>query len=192
MQNLRFSEKNNANKGLMLLCLPLLLLLHACKPSATAPAPVPMDAATLAQNQQAIGMMLDSFNVAAAQADADRYFGYFTEDATYLGTDATEHWDKKAFREWSKPYFERKKTWNFKAIERHVFFGAHADIAWFDELLATQMKICRGSGVVVKQGNAWKVQQYVLSMTIPNPVSDSVTAIKASIEDSLIQMLEHK
>jgi hypothetical protein len=40
--------------------------------------------------------------------------------------------------------------------------------AWFDELLNTQMKICRGSGVLVKIGQEWKIKQYVLSMTIPN------------------------
>jgi hypothetical protein len=36
--------------------------------------------------------------------------------------------------------------------------------AWFDELLNTQMKICRGSGVLVKKiGQEWKIKQYVLS-----------------------------
>jgi hypothetical protein len=40
-------------------------------------------------------------------------------------------------------------------------------MAWFDEL-STQMKICRGSGVLVKIGNDWKIKHYVLSMTVPN------------------------
>jgi hypothetical protein len=30
------------------------------------------------------------------------------------------------------------------------------------------MKICRGSGVVVKIDGKWKIKHYVLSMTIPN------------------------
>jgi hypothetical protein len=34
--------------------------------------------------------------------------------------------------------------------------------------LSTQMKICRGSGVLVKIGNDWKIKHYVLSMTVPN------------------------
>jgi hypothetical protein len=54
------------------------------------------------------------------------------------------------------------------------------------------MKICRGSGVVVKQGDTWKVQQYVLSMTVPNSEVDPVVAIKAPEEDSIILALSGK
>ena len=136
--------------------------------------------------------MLDSFNLAAAHADYDSYFNFYTDDATYIGTDATEHWDKKAFMVWAKPFFDRKRAWNFKKIQRNIYFGQHNDIAWFDELLDTQMKICRGSGVVVRQNNQWKIQQYVLSMTVPNAKTDSVVKIKAVIEDILIQQLKDR
>ena len=58
--------------------------------------------------------------------------------------------------------------------------------AWFDELLDTQMKICRGSGVLVFVNNQWKIKHYVLSMTFPNDNTDEVIKIKAPIEDALI------
>jgi len=48
------------------------------------------------------------------------------------------------------------------------------------------MKICRGSGVLVKINNNWKIKQYVLSMTIPNDNSDEVVKIKAPIEDVIL------
>jgi hypothetical protein len=54
------------------------------------------------------------------------------------------------------------------------------------------MKICRGSGVLVKQGSGWKVQQYVLSTTIPNSLIDSVVKIKAPVEDEIINKLLKK
>lgn len=136
-----------------------------------------------------IANLLDSFNVAAAKADFDKYFSYYTEDAIFIGTDATEHWDKKAFMAWAKPYFDSKETWNFTSLKRNIYFGKHEDIAWFDELLDTQMKICRGSGVLVKVGDEWKVQQYVLSMTIPNDVIDSILIVKSPIEDRLLNEL---
>jgi len=142
--------------------------------------------------KQAISNMLDQFNLAAAKADYQSYFDFYTEDGTFSGTDATENWDKKDFKIWARPYFDKKKTWNFTSLERHIFFDKTGELAWFDELLKTQMKICRGSGVVVKQGNAWKVQQYVLSMTIPNSLSDSVINLKAPVENALIQTLENK
>src|ERR1700754_1818476 len=132
------------------------------------------------ESKKQIASMLDSFNIAAANAAYEQYFNFYTEDATFTGTDATENWDKAAFKAWAKPFFDKKRTWNFTAIKRNIYFGKNNDIAWFEELLNTQMKICRGSGVVVKAGNDWKVQQYVLSTTVPNDVLDSVIKIKTS------------
>jgi hypothetical protein len=61
----------------------------------------------------------------------------------------------------------------FTALERHIyFFDKTGKTAWFDELLNTQMKICRGSGVLVKKiGQEWKIKQYVLSK---RPVQQSL------------------
>jgi hypothetical protein len=52
------------------------------------------------------------------------------------------------------------------------------------------MKICRGSGILVKVKNDWKIKHYVLSMTIPNNNSDEVIKTKAPIEDALIITLK--
>lgn len=139
-----------------------------------------------AKEQQVINIMLDSFNTAAARADFDKYFNYYTSDAIFTGTDATERWNKKAFMEWAKPIFAKGHAWDFTALERHIYFDKSGKLAWFDELLNTQMKICRGSGVLVKDGNDWKLQQYVLSTTVPNDLLDSVIKIKAPVEDSII------
>ncbi|KXH81308.1 nuclear transport factor 2 family protein [Chryseobacterium kwangjuense] len=142
------------------------------------------------KEKTAIGTMLDGFNTAAAKADFDTYFNYFADESTFIGTDATEIWDKKAFMVWAKPYFDKKKTWNFKALKRNIYFSKDGKMAWFDELLDTQMKICRGSGVVEKINGTWKVKQYVLSVTVPNDVVDKVVSEKAAIEDVLLQELK--
>jgi hypothetical protein len=60
-------------------------------------------------------------------------------------------------------------------------------IVWFDELLLTQMKICRGSGVLIQENGQWRIKHYVLSMTIPNDTTDEVVKIKAPIEDALLE-----
>lgn len=139
-----------------------------------------------------INQTLDAWHKAAAEVKFDAYFAALADDAIYIGTDATENWTKPAFKVWAKPYFDKKTTWSFKALERHIFFDKSGKIAWFDELLDTQMKICRGSGVLVKVGNEWKIQHYVLSMTVPNDEVDAVTKIKAPIEDVLISKLQKK
>ena len=136
-----------------------------------------------------INAMLDSFNRAAAKADFNAYFNFYTEGAVFTGTDATERWIKKDFMVWAKPIFDRGRAWSFTSLKRNIYFDKTGNVAWFDELLNTQMKICRGSGVLVKQGNDWKVEQYILSATIPNDLIDSVTKMKTVIEDALIQKL---
>jgi ketosteroid isomerase-like protein len=140
--------------------------------------------------KQNINNLLDSFNLAAANADYDLYFSYYAEDAVFIGTDATENWTKSEFMKWSKPYFDRGRAWDFTSLQRNIFFDDSGKIAWFDELLDTQMKLCRGSGVLIKQGNSWKIMQYVLSMTIPNSKTDGVVELKAEIEDTLIVELK--
>lgn len=163
----------------------LLFFIYSCSENKPADQPV----ADPTESKKQIAAMLDSFNVAAANADYDRYFNFYTDDATFNGTDATENWNKKAFMAWAKPFFDKKTTWDFTALQRNVYMGKQADIAWFDELLSTQMKICRGSGVVVKQGDQWKVQQYVLSTTVPNTVLDTVIKLKTAEEDSVMEAL---
>lgn len=137
--------------------------------------------------KQQINRMLDAWHKAAAEANFDNYFGMMTEDAIFIGTDPSENWGVKAFKAFAKPYFDKGKAWNFKMIERHIYFDSSGKTAWFDELLNTQMKICRGSGVVVKIGKEWKIKHYVLSITIPNDNVDEVVKIIAPIEDVLIQ-----
>jgi hypothetical protein len=141
-------------------------------------------------SEKAITTLLNNWHTAAATANFNAYFDALTEDSIFIGTDATEHWDKKAFIVFAKPYFDKGKAWSFKALDRHVYFSTDRKIAWFDELLQTQMKICRGSGVLVLEKNQWKIKQYVLSMTIPNENTDEVIKIKAPIEDALISKLQ--
>jgi ketosteroid isomerase-like protein len=51
--------------------------------------------------------LLDSWHKAAAEAKFDAYFDKMTEDAVFIGTDATENWGKPAFQEFAKPYFDK-------------------------------------------------------------------------------------
>jgi hypothetical protein len=139
-----------------------------------------------------VSAMLDSFNQAAARADYNVYFNYFTDDAIFIGTDATEHWTKQQFMVWAKKYFDRGRAWNFKSIDRHVYLSENKNLGWFDELLNTQMKICRGSGVVVKIKGVWKIQQYVLSITMPNDQIDGAIKLKAPEENLLIDSITKK
>ena len=137
-----------------------------------------------------VNELLNNWHKAAANANFEAYFDKMTSDAIFIGTDATENWNKTDFMDYAKPHFDKGKAWSFTALQRHIFFSNDKKMAWFDELLSTQMKICRGSGVLIKIKNEWKIKQYVLSMTVPNDNSDEVIKAKSSIEDALIDKLK--
>ena len=139
-----------------------------------------------------VNTLLDNLNEYAAKADFKNYFDLYAEESTFIGTDATEIWDKKAFMDYAKPHFDKGKAWNFKSLKRNVYFSKDGKYAWFDELLDTQMKICRGSGVLEKIGEKWKIKQYVLSMTIPNDNVDEVIKVKSPLEDKIINQLNEE
>ena len=141
----------------------------------------------MAQNgeQEKINTLLDAWHQAAANADFDAYFDKMTQDGVFLGTDATENWQNEAFREFSKPYFDKGKAWSFTAVERNIYISSDNNFAWFDELLDTQMKICRGSGVLRKESGQWRIAHYVLSIAVPNENVAELIKIKKE-KDSLL------
>lgn len=133
-----------------------------------------------------LGMILDQWHRDAAESNHDAYIGAMTTNGVFIGTDATEYWTTAEFRAWSKPYFDRKKTWHFKPFSRNIYIGDTGSTAWFDELLDTQMGICRGSGLLEKQHGQWKIAQYVLSATIPNDIMKKVTGMKSAADSALV------
>ena len=115
-----------------------------------------------------INKLLDDWHKAAANADADEYFGKIAEDGIYIGTDASERWIKKDFVEWSKKYFEKGKAWDFKSFDRTIYFSDDKVYAWFEESLNTGMGVCHASGVLKYTEKGWKIKHYHLSVTVPN------------------------
>ena len=134
-----------------------------------------------------INSILDKWHKDAAETNFDSYFDAIADDGIFIGTDATENWNKKEFMAFSKPFFDKGKAWDFTSLERNIYFSTDGKTAWFDELLNTQMKICRGSGVLVRINNEWKIKHYVLSMTIPNDNTNEVVSIKSAIENQIIK-----
>ena len=127
---------------------------------------------------------LDAFHEAASRADGDAYFALFTEDAVFLGTDATERWDVAAFQAYARPFFDAGRGWTYTATERHVSFGATGRTAWFDERLQNEKYgEVRGSGVLERRPDGhggWRIAQYNLAFPVPNELAtDLVERVRA-------------
>lgn len=125
----------------------------------------------------AVAGALDAFHGAAARADEEAYFALLAPNAVFLGTDATERWDKAAFRAFAHPYFGQGKGWTFTPRNRHIDFSRDGRIAWFDELLdSASYGECRGTGVLEKTDGGWKIAQYHLTIPMPNDLAKELVA----------------
>jgi hypothetical protein len=141
----------------------------------------------LQTDKQSVNNLLDTWHQDVANFKYVAYFEKMTDDAVFVGTDALEVWNKQQFMVFSKPYFDKKQTWDFKPLQRNIYFDASGKMAWFDEVLDTWMGLSRGSGVLVLTENGWKIKHYVLSVTVPNEDIKSVIEAKKDTEKTQIQ-----
>lgn len=131
------------------------------------------------ETREEINRFLDGWHLAAAQAKGDQFFGAMADSSIYIGTDATERWTKPEFIRFAKPYFDKGKAWDFKPYDRDLHVATDGRHAWFSELLTTWMGVCRGSGILVRTPEGWKIEQYHLSVTVPNDIiRDFITLVE--------------
>ena len=110
-----------------------------------------------------VAAVLDQLNRASAAADGQAYFALYTPDARFVGTDPDEHW----------------------TISRTITIAPIACrcIAWFEEQLDNESYgRTRGSGVMRLTEDGWKIEQYVLSIAVPNDLAGPITRIIGALE----------
>ena len=119
--------------------------------------------------ETAVAAVLDDLHEAAAEADGERYFNLYADNAIFLGTDITERWTIDAFKTYALARFDQGAGWTYTPQSRHLYFSPDKKTAWFDEILHNErFGECRGTGVLVKVDDAWKIAQYHLTVPIPN------------------------
>lgn len=131
-------------------------------------------ASTAASGRGPIDAVLDDWHAAAAESDLERYLAHLTDDAVFLGTDATERWDPRQLRAYAEAPFAAGRGWRMRSTRRDV--AVHGGVAWFDEDLdALNLGPARGSGVLVRGDDGrWRIAQYNLALTISNDRFDAV------------------
>ena len=125
--------------------------------------------------EDAANKLLDGFHIAASKAQFNDYFANFTPDGVFIGTDATERWTVAQFKAYAKPHFDKGRGWTYTVVERHLNVSADGKHASFDELLDnTSLGRCRGTGVLRRVDGEWRVEQYHLTIPVPNELADEV------------------
>ena len=125
--------------------------------------------------EDAANKLLDGFHLAASKAQFNEYFATFTPDGVFLGTDATERWTVEQFKAYAKPHFDKGRGWTYTVAERHLNVSADGKHASFDELLDNKsLGRCRGTGVLRMVDGQWRIEQYHLTIPVPNELADEV------------------
>ena len=129
----------------------------------------------MSAERDAIDAVLDEFHAAASAADEERYFATLAPDAIFLGTAPGERWQGDDFRDFVHGYFSREVGWAYAPSSRSVDLAPDGSSAWFDETLSNEhYGECRGSGVLRRDAGSWLIEQYNLSIPIPDAIAPDV------------------
>lgn len=134
-----------------------------------------------------VSAAVDAWHDAAARGDFAGYFGRMTPDAVFLGTDATERWERPEFEAFARSYFDGVEAWTYVPRERRMSFSGDGRMGWFDELLDhDRYGELRGTGVVRRDGRGvWRIAHYSLTFTVPNEVAPGVVDLIADHQDRM-------
>ncbi len=123
----------------------------------------------------AIDKLLNGFHKAAAASSFDDYFSRFSADGVFLGTDAAERWTLDEFKDYARDAFAAGRGWTYQPVTRHIQGSVNQQTYWFDEVLENaSLGRCRGTGVVIKTSDGWKIAHYSLTLLIPNEIAREV------------------
>ena len=134
---------------------------------------------TAYDQRPAVHGMIDAWHGAAASGDFAAYFSRMTDDAVFLGTDATERWGRAEFEDFARPYFDGVEAWTYVPRDRSLIFDGDGRTGWFDELLDhDRYGELRGTGVVRRGSDGgWKIAHYSLTFTVPNDAAPKVVEV---------------
>ena len=125
----------------------------------------------------AVETVLDEFHAAASAADEERYLACLAPDAIFIGTAPGERWAGAEFREFVRSLFSEGKGWTYAPSERAVSVSDDGRTAWFDERVDNDWYgECRGTGVARLDGARWTIEQYALSIPVPDEIAPEVVA----------------
>jgi hypothetical protein len=127
------------------------------------------------RDRRDVEAVLDAFHAAAAASDEERYLGCLAADAVFLGTAPGDRWAGESFRTFVHSFFSQAQGWSYAPSERSVSIASDGRSAWFDERLDNDFfGECRGSGVARLDGGDWRIEQYALSIAVPDEIAPEV------------------
>lgn len=136
---------------------------------------IPMPPLSIPKDSPAASALL-GFHRAGAEADLERHLGFLSADAILLGTDASERFTRSGGRAFLEPYFAIGKGIDTHVVVLHLTEGEEGHFAWFDARL-DKPSLCelRGSGLLRRDDEGWKIVHYNRAFVIPNNLIEFAT-----------------
>lgn len=137
------------------------------------------DTPTLVSNDiERINKKMDDFHDAADKGDATRYLKHFAKDGVFMGTDDWERWPYNEFSKYVNKHFKDGKGWSYKPLKRFTNVNSQNGFAWVDEIVESKKwGRFRGTAVLAKAQQGWKLKHYSLTVLVPNESWEAVSDI---------------
>ena len=124
--------------------------------------------------------VLNNWHIAASMGDFQGYFDAMNDDSVFLGTDASERWTKDEFMGYAREPFSDGNGWTYIPSDRFIAFDDDHDTAWVDEIMTNEKYgTLRGTAVLRRIGDDWKIAHYSLTFLVPNEKAPEVVEVIA-------------
>jgi len=127
--------------------------------------------------QDSPGSALDALHKAGMDANQPAFAALLAEDVIFLGMDGANRLEGAAVRNFVSNSFASGKAWAYSSSLREIRLSGDGSVAWFDEVLEhDRLGSGRGTGVLIRKSEGWRVAQYSLTIPLPNGVMGTSAA----------------
>jgi len=123
---------------------------------------------TLAVAQTSPDATLDALHKAGADANPAVFEALLAPDVVFLGVDGAPRLEGQSARDFFSKHLMQGSAWVYRSSERETRLSPDGSVAWFDETLQhDQLGRGRGTGVLIRSREGWKLAQYNLIVPLP-------------------------
>ena len=132
----------------------------------------------LAVAQASPDATLDALHKAGADANPAAFESLLAQDVVFLGVDGAARLEGQSAREFFDEHLMQGNAWAYRSSARETRLSPDGSVAWFDETLQhDQLGRGRGTGVLIRSSEGWKVAQYNLIVPLPGDAGSTSGAL---------------
>jgi hypothetical protein len=125
---------------------------------------------------------LDALHKAGADANQAAFTALLTKDVVFLGMDGANRLEGPSVRAFVSENLAHGNAWTYRSSQRETRVSEDGSVAWFDESLEhDQRGRGRGTGVLVRNSEGWRIAQYNLTLPLPSGTMPTAGAVGTQV-----------